>query len=239
MQSEHMRGGGCGMALIYILEDDRNIREIEEIALKNADYEVVSFETAAEFGKRLKERVPDLLLLDLMLPDADGLRLVTQLRQNVMTMSLPVIMVTAKTTEIDKVRGLDSGADDYLTKPFSVMELISRVKALLRRSMKGLKERVITIGEISLDVERRKVTVAGERCELTYKEYELLKLLMNNAGIVTPREEILSKVWETDFEGESRTIDMHIKTLRQKLGSSANRIKTVRNVGYLFETSPI
>lgn len=114
------------MALIYILEDDRNIREIEEIALKNADYEVVSFETAAEFGKRLKERVPDLLLLDLMLPDADGLRLVTQLRQNVMTMSLPVIMVTAKTTEIDKVRGLDSGADDYLTKPFSVMELISR-----------------------------------------------------------------------------------------------------------------
>ena len=227
------------MALIYILEDDRNIREIEEIALKNADYEVVSFETAAEIGKRLKERVPDLLLLDLMLPDADGLRLVTQLRQNVMTMSLPVIMVTAKTTEIDKVRGLDSGADDYLTKPFSVMELISRVKALLRRSMKGLKERVITIGEISLDVERRKVTVAGERCELTYKEYELLKLLMNNAGIVTPREEILSKVWETDFEGESRTIDMHIKTLRQKLGSSANRIKTVRNVGYLFETSPI
>ena len=227
------------MALIYILEDDRNIREIEEIALKNADYVVVSFETAAEFGKRLKERVPDLLLLDLMLPDADGLRLVTQLRQNVMTMSLPVIMVTAKTTEIDKVRGLDSGADDYLTKPFSVMELISRVKALLRRSMKGLKERVITIGEISLDVERRKVTVAGERCELTYKEYELLKLLMNNAGIVTPREEILSKVWETDFEGESRTIDMHIKTLRQKLGSSANRIKTVRNVGYLFETSPI
>lgn len=227
------------MALIYILEDDRNIREIEEIALKNADYEVVSFETAAEFGNRLKERVPDLLLLDLMLPDADGLRLVTQLRQNVMTMSLPVIMVTAKTTEIDKVRGLDSGADDYLTKPFSVMELISRVKALLRRSMKGLKERVITIGEISLDVERRKVTVAGERCELTYKEYELLKLLMNNAGIVTPREEILSKVWETDFEGESRTIDMHIKTLRQKLGSSANRIKTVRNVGYLFETSPI
>ena len=227
------------MALIYILEDDRNIREIEEIALKNADYEVVSFETAAEFGKRLKERVPDLLLLDLMLPDADGLRLVTQLRQNVMTMSLPVIMVTAKTTEIDKVRGLDSGADDYLTKPFSVMELISRVKALLRRSMKGLKERVITIGEISLDVERRKVTVAGERCELTYKEYELLKLLMNNDGIVTPREEILSKVWETDFEGESRTIDMHIKTLRQKLGSSANRIKTVRNVGYLFETSPI
>ncbi len=213
------------MALIYVLEDDRNIREIEEIALNNAGYQVVSFENAKEFQRRLKERVPDLLLLDLMLPDADGLELVTQLRQNVMTRSLPVIMVTAKTTEIDKVRGLDSGADDYLTKPFSVMELISRVKALLRRSMKGLNERIITIGEISLDVERRKVTIDGERCELTYKEYELLKLLMNNAGIVTPREEILGKVWETDFEGESRTIDMHIKSLRQKLGSSANRIK--------------
>ena len=223
------------MALIYILEDDRNIREIEEIALNNAGYQVVSFETAKEFQQKLNERTPDLLLLDLMLPDADGLELVMQLRQNVMTRSLPVIMVTAKTTELDKVRGLDSGADDYLTKPFSVMELISRVKALLRRSMKGLNERIITIGEISLDVERRKVTIEGERCELTYKEYELLKLLMNNAGIVTPREEILEKVWETDFEGESRTIDMHIKTLRQKLGNSANRIKTVRNVGYLFE----
>jgi len=223
------------MALIYVLEDDRNIREIEEIALNNAGYQVVSFETAKEFQQKLNERIPDLLLLDLMLPDADGLELVMQLRQNVMTRSLPVIMVTAKTTELDKVRGLDSGADDYLTKPFSVMELISRVKALLRRSMKGLNERIITIGEISLDVERRRVTIEGERCELTYKEYELLKLLMNNAGIVTPREEILEKVWETDFEGESRTIDMHIKTLRQKLGNSANRIKTVRNVGYLFE----
>ncbi len=223
------------MALIYVLEDDRNIREIEEIALNNAGYQVVSFETAKEFQQKLNERIPDLLLLDLMLPDVDGLELVMQLRQNVMTRSLPVIMVTAKTTELDKVRGLDSGADDYLTKPFSVMELISRVKALLRRSMKGLNERIITIGEISLDVERRKVTIEGERCELTYKEYELLKLLMNNAGIVTPREEILEKVWETDFEGESRTIDMHIKTLRQKLGNSANRIKTVRNVGYLFE----
>ena len=130
------------MALIYVLEDDRNIREIEEIALNNAGYQVVSFETAKEFQQKLNERIPDLLLLDLMLPDADGLELVMQLRQNVMTRSLPVIMVTAKTTELDKVRGLDSGADDYLTKPFSVMELISRVKALLRRSMKGLNERI-------------------------------------------------------------------------------------------------
>ena len=224
---------------LLLVEDDREIQEVLGDYLRTEAYEVVCASNGRDACRLFDEGGIGLVLLDLMLPDADGLRLVTQLRQNVMTMSLPVIMVTAKTTEIDKVRGLDSGADDYLTKPFSVMELISRVKALLRRSMKGLKERVITIGEISLDVERRKVTVAGERCELTYKEYELLKLLMNNAGIVTPREEILSKVWETDFEGESRTIDMHIKTLRQKLGSSANRIKTVRNVGYLFETSPI
>ena len=224
---------------ILIVDDDANIAELISLYLMKECYETKIVGDGESALREFPSFKPNLVLLDLMLPDADGLRLVTQLRQNVMTMSLPVIMVTAKTTEIDKVRGLDSGADDYLTKPFSVMELISRVKALLRRSMKGLKERVITIGEISLDVERRKVTVAGERCELTYKEYELLKLLMNNAGIVTPREEILSKVWETDFEGESRTIDMHIKTLRQKLGSSANRIKTVRNVGYLFETSPI
>ena len=227
------------MALIYIVEDDVNIREIETFSLKNSGYTVMDFECAKDFYHKLSDKVPDLILLDIMLPDEDGLEILRKLRKNPETRKVPIIMVTAKTTEIDKVKGLDSGADDYLTKPFGVMELISRVKALLRRSMKGLKERVITIGEISLDVERRKVTVAGERCELTYKEYELLKLLMNNAGIVTPREEILSKVWETDFEGESRTIDMHIKTLRQKLGSSANRIKTVRNVGYLFETSPI
>ena len=223
------------MALIYILEDDRNIREIEEIALKNAEYQVLSFETAAAFEAGVREKVPDLLLLDLMLPDADGLELVKQLRKNVLTKRLPIIMVTAKTAEIDKVQGLDSGGDDYLTKPFSVMELISRVKALLRRSMKGMDERTLSIGEIFIDTERREVTVAGERCELTFKEYELLKLLMRNAGVVTSREEILGRVWETDFEGESRTIDMHIKTLRRKLGESANHIKTVRNVGYLFE----
>ena len=223
------------MALIYILEDDRNIREIEEIALKNADYEVVSFETAAEFGKRLKERVPDLLLLDLMLPDADGLRLVTQLRQNVMTMSLPVIMVTAKTTEIDKVRGLDSGADDYLTKPFSVMELISRVKALLRRSMNMDESKILSLGEISIDNEKHRVSVQGQPCELTYKEFELLKLMLQNVGIVLSRDVIMERVWGVDFEGESRTLDMHIKTLRQKLGESGKRIKTVRNVGYRLE----
>lgn len=223
------------MALVYVLEDDGNIREIEEIALKNAGYEVASFETAKSFRDEMKNKLPDLLLLDLMLPDADGLQLVRELRKNSLTRELPVIMVTARTTELDKVKGLDMGADDYLTKPFSVMELISRVKALLRRSRREQEGRVITVGDISLDEERRLVTVAGRRCELTYKEYELLHLLMDNAGIVTTREKILNKVWETDFEGESRTIDMHIKTLRQKMGDQASHIKTIRNVGYIFE----
>lgn len=223
------------MALIYVLEDDRNICEIEEIALKNSGFEVVSFENASKFWKKIRDRIPDMLLLDVMLPDADGLEIVKKLRMDAQTKALPIIMITAKTTEVDKVRGLDLGADDYLTKPFGIMELISRVKALLRRSSRDFTENIITIGKVSLDEGRRKVTVAGEKCELTFKEYELLKLLMNNAGIVTTREEILNKVWETDYEGESRTIDMHIKTLRQKLGERANMIKTVRNVGYLFE----
>lgn len=223
------------MALIYVLEDDKNICEIEEIALKNSGFEVVSFINAAKFWKKMQEHLPDLLLLDVMLPDADGLEIVKKLRMDGHTKKLPIIMVTAKTSEVDKVRGLDLGADDYLTKPFGIMELISRVKALLRRTSRDFAENVLTIGKVCLDEDRRKVTAGEEKCELTFKEYELLKLLMHNAGIVTTREEILNKVWETDYEGESRTIDMHIKTLRQKLGDSANMIKTVRNVGYLFE----
>ena len=222
------------MSLIYVVEDDKNIREIEAIALKNSGYEVEEFEYAADFYKALKERIPELLLLDIMLPDADGLQIVQELRKKPVTVTLPIIMVTAKTAEIDKVKGLDMGADDYLAKPFGIMELISRVKALLRRTSKEQSERVITIGNVCLNEEKHKVTVEGEACELTYKEYELLKLLMMNAGIVTSREEILEKVWGTNFEGESRTLDMHIKTLRQKLREAGAMIKTVRNVGYIF-----
>ena len=169
-----------------------------------------------------------------MLPDMDGLQVLEQVRGQAALRSLPIIMVTAKTTELDKVRGLDMGADDYLSKPFGIMELISRVKALLRRSG-GKKEKNITIGQVCLDEEKHKVTVGGQACELTYKEYELLKLLMANVGAVTSRESILEQVWGTDFEGESRTLDMHIKTLRQKLGASGGMIKTVRNVGYIFD----
>lgn len=222
------------MSLIYVVEDDKNIQEIEQIALKNSGYQVVTFDTAGDFFDALKAQTPDLLLLDIMLPDMDGLQVLEQVRGQAALRSLPIIMVTAKTTELDKVRGLDMGADDYLSKPFGIMELISRVKALLRRSGEK-KEKNITIGQVCLDEEKHKVTVGGQACELTYKEYELLKLLMANAGAVTSRESILEQVWGTDFEGESRTLDMHIKTLRQKLGASGGMIKTVRNVGYIFD----
>lgn len=222
------------MALIYIVEDDENIREIEMFALKNAGYEVQGFDCAAAFYARLKEKVPALVLLDIMLPDEDGLSIVKKLRYSAETRKLPIIMATAKTTELDKVKGLDIGADDYITKPFGVMELISRVKALMRRSRGMEDERMMRFGSVFMDDEKRAVFVEDEPCELTYKEYELLKLLLVNAGIVAPRDMILDRVWGTDFEGESRTLDMHIKTLRQKLGKAGTMIKTVRNVGYML-----
>ena len=222
------------MALIYVVEDDKNIREIEKIALQNSGHTVEEFECAKDFFKELKNRKPDLLLLDIMLPDADGLEMVQIIRGDAAISRLPIIMVTAKTTEIDKVKGLDTGADDYLTKPFGVMELISRVKALLRRTGKEAAEKQLIIGNVCLNDEKHCVTVGDAICELTYKEYELLKVLMTNAGGVSTREEILDKVWGTDFEGESRTLDMHIKTLRHKLGESGSMIKTVRNVGYIL-----
>ncbi len=223
------------MALIYVVEDDKNISEIECFALKNSGYEIEAFQDAGSFHGRLAEKQPDLVLLDIMLPDEDGLAILTKIRKNKETSKLPIIMVTAKTAEIDKVKGLDMGADDYLTKPFGVMELISRVKALLRRTEPAEAEKVLQIGPIILDVEKHAVSVDGMNCDLTYKEYELLKLLLVNAGMVTRRDTILERVWGTDYEGESRTLDMHIKTLRQKLGAAGSRIKTVRNVGYLLE----
>ncbi|MBQ6888354.1 MAG: response regulator transcription factor [Lachnospiraceae bacterium] len=223
------------MALIYIVEDDKNISEIESFALKNSGYDVEAFPDAGSFREKLAEKQPDLVLLDIMLPDEDGLTILTKLRKNKETSKLPIIMVTAKTAEIDKVKGLDMGADDYLTKPFGVMELISRVKALLRRTETAEAEKVLQIGPIVLDVEKHSVSVDGDNCDLTYKEYELLKLLLLHAGMVTKRDTILERVWGTDYEGESRTLDMHIKTLRQKLGTAGSRIKTVRNVGYLLE----
>lgn len=219
------------MALIYIVEDDASIREIETIALKNSNYMVQAFERASVFYEKMEEFLPDLILLDIMLPDEDGYRIVRRLRSNPKTKNIPVMMITAKTTEMDMVKGLDDGADDYIRKPFSVMELLSRVRALLRRTQEKEPEQLL-VGKILLDNERHTV-VAGERSvELTLKEYELLRYLMRNEDIVLSRESIMLSVWGVDFEGESRTVDMHIKTLRQKLGEQGKQIRTVRGVGY-------
>lgn len=223
------------MADIYIVEDDVNIQEIEMIALKNSGHTVHQFGDAASFYKKIEEKLPDLAIVDIMLPDEDGYEIVKHLRQNSATKKLPVIMVTAKTSEIDMVRGLDIGADDYIKKPFSVIEFITRVKAVLRRTMENTDDKYMSIGEIFLDNERHMVYVDNNGVGLTYKEYELLKLLMKNAGIVMTREVIMQRVWDTEFEGESRTVDMHIKTLRKKLGTGSSHIKTVRNVGYVME----
>lgn len=222
------------MALIYIVEDDSNIREIETIALKNSNYMVLAFETARDFYKKIEEIVPDLVILDVMLPDENGNEIVKKLRKSPATKRLPVIMVTAKTTEMDMIKGLDDGADDYIKKPFSVMELISRVKALLRRTLKE-ERKILQIDNVFLDNERHMVYVEEEPVDLTYKEYELLKLLMSNKGVVLSRDVIMEHVWDTEFEGESRTVDMHIKTLRQKLRCAGTKIRTVRNVGYVME----
>lgn len=222
------------MALIYIVEDDTNIREIETIALQNTGHTVLAFPNARSFYKQLADKIPDLVILDVMLPDEGGYEIVKKIRNGSVTKQLPVMMVTAKTQEIDMIKGLDDGADDYIRKPFSIMELISRVKALLRRTTYE-ENKALALEEIRIDHERHIVYVKENPVELTYKEYELLRLLVINVGIVMTREKIMIHVWGTDFEGESRTVDMHIKTLRQKLGESGTRIKTVRNVGYVIE----
>ncbi len=222
------------MASVYIVEDDINIREIETIALKNSGFDIEAFETAKDFFNKMQNSKPSIVLLDIMLPDMDGVEILSKLRKDPGSRNIPVIMVTAKTSEIDKVKALDSGADDYITKPFGVMELISRVKAVLRRTT-GDSEKTLVLRDVVLDMDKHMVTVGGIQCELTFKEFELLKVLMLNTGIVMTRNAIMDKVWGTDFIGESRTLDMHIKTLRQKLKESETSIKTVRNVGYTIE----
>ncbi len=224
------------MALIYVVEDDTNIAEIESFALQNVGYQVEAFPTAKEFHDAMNCKLPALIMLDITLPGESGLDILKGLRTRTLTKDIPVIMVTAKTTELDRVKGLDFGADDYICKPFGVMEMISRVKALLRRLPgENEEETQLVLGPVVLDKEKHEVHVQDQLVELTYKEFELLQLLMTNAGTVTTREKILNKVWETDFEGESRTLDMHIKTLRQKLKGAGSMIKTVRNVGYIMD----
>ncbi len=221
------------MALIYIVEDDDSIREIESIALKNSNYIVRSFCCAADFFKKTGEILPDLVLLDIMLPDESGYDILVKLRKNPKTAKIPVIMVTAKTSEMDLIRGLDAGADDYIRKPFSILELLSRIKALLRRTAKETAS-FFSCGGIELDHTRRIAYADGQAMELTFKEYELLRYLMINEETVLSRDSIMQFVWGTDYEGGTRTVDMHIKTLRKKLGTCGEQIGTVRNVGYVL-----
>ena len=222
------------MALIYIVEDDESIREIEEFALKNAGHKVFGYADAKSFYKQMEKALPELVLVDIMLPDENGNEIVKKLRRNPDTKKLPVIMLTAKTTELDMIKGLEDGADDYIKKPFSVMELITRVKVLLRRTEPEIVK-LIEIDELALNNEKHEVTLDGKPIELTFKEYELLQYLMTNKGIVLGRDRIMDQVWGVSYECESRTLDMHIKTLRHKLGDFGSRIRTVRNVGYVIE----
>lgn len=222
------------MAIIYIVEDDDNIREIEEFALMNAGHKVLGFKCAKDFYKKIEEVIPDLCLIDIMLPDENGNEIVRHLRRKSDTRKLPIIMVTAKTSELDLVKGIEDGADDYIKKPFSVMELISRVKALLRRTLTD-EVKGLCLDGLIVNNAKHEVSIDGKSVELTYKEYELLSLFIANRGIVLTREIIMDEVWGTDYEGETRTIDMHVKTLRHKLGEYGSRIKTIRNVGYVIE----
>lgn len=223
------------MPVIYCIEDDDGIRELVSCALKSGGYEVKSFADAKTFYKELDKKTPSLVLLDVMLPDEDGFSILKKLKLSSRLKSIPVIMLTAKSSEIDKVSGLEAGADDYITKPFGVMELLSRIKAVLRRTNNQDSEaEVIIIDDLKLDSARRIVQYKDKDVSLTYKEFELLMYLMKHKSVVVDRDKLMSKVWGYDFGGETRTVDMHIKTLRQKLESAGcfNLIKTVRGVGY-------
>ena len=220
---------------IYIVEDDPEIRELESYALRSSGYETAEFAEGSSFFEALGREKPDLVLLDVMLPGEDGLSILRRLRSQADTSTLPVILVTARSTELDTVRGLDLGADDYIAKPFGIMELVSRVRARTRHLQ--AEPEICRCGGITLSEASRSVAVNGTPCELTYKEYELLALLLHNAGRVLTREQIMDRIWGYDYGGSSRTLDMHIKTLRQKLGDSGSLIHTIRNVGYRLSDS--
>ncbi len=220
--------------LVYIVEDDENIREIESYSLTKNGFEVREFSDGENLLNECLDSRPNLIILDIMLPGKDGLSLLKDLRENKDLSTIPIMLISAKSSEIDKVKGLDMGADDYLTKPFGTMELVSRVNALLRR-FKNDDKSDCSYREISIDDAKRSVTAFGKSIDLTFKEYELLKYFIANSQKALSRDKLLEAVWGYDFAGESRTVDMHIKTLRQKLGDAGAYIKTVRNVGYILE----
>lgn len=219
------------MPKIYCIEDDESIRELIVYALTSSGFKAEGFEGAEKFYEKLNKSIPDLILLDIMLPGENGIKILEKLKMNLSTKDVPVIMVTAKQSELDKVKGLDMGADDYITKPFGVMELISRVKAVLRRTIPN-DHTLLCLNDICIDYEKRLVTVNDSTIKLTYKEFELLYYLFKNQDIVLTREKIMNEIWGFDFEGETRTVDVHIGTLRQKLGKNSKVIQTIRNVGY-------
>ena len=220
--------------MIFCVEDDSNIRELVVYTLETTGFKARGFEDGKEFLEALALETPELVLMDIMLPGEDGIELLKRLKASPKTRDIPVIMVTAKGAEYDKVKGLDLGADDYVTKPFGMMELISRIKAVLRRSQKSSNDLqdIINVGDIEIDTKKHEVTASGEIVNLTLKEYELLKRLMKNSNIVMTRDLLLEEIWGYDFDGETRTVDVHVRTLRQKLGKSGERIETVRGVGY-------
>ena len=218
--------------MIYLLEDDSSIRELVTYTLCSVGLEAEGFETPGEFWKAMAKQRPSLVLLDIMLPEEDGISILKKLRRSAATEKLPVMMITAKGTEYDKVLGLDSGADDYLAKPFGMMELLARVRALLRRFPSEEQPVSYTIGGLYLCPAKHIVRVEGKDISLTYKEYELLCLLAENRGVVFTRQQLLNKIWGYDFDGENRTVDVHVNTLRQKLGLCAGVIETVRGLGY-------
>ena len=221
--------------MIWCVDDDNTIRDIEVYTLTQTGFEAKGFADGISMLEALKTEKPELIVLDIMLPGKDGVEVLKEIKSNPETRKIPVIMATAKGTEMDKIQGLDTGADDYLVKPFGVMEMVSRIKAVLRRCEPDEKEEVLSIGEITLSDKEHLVTVNGEKVVLTFKEFEILKLFMSNPGIVFSRDKLLSEVWGIDYLGESRTVDMHIKTLRQKLGDAGTIIETVIGVGYKME----
>lgn len=221
--------------MIWCVDDDNTIRDIEVYTLTQTGFEAKGFPDGLSTLEALKTEKPELIVLDIMLPGMDGVEVLKEIRSNPETRKIPVIMATAKGTEMDKIQGLDTGADDYLVKPFGVMEMVSRIKAVLRRCEPDEKEEILSIGEITLSDKEHLVTVGGEKVVLTFKEFEILKLFMSNPGIVFSRDKLLSEVWGIDYLGESRTVDMHIKTLRQKLGDAGALIETVIGVGYKME----
>ena len=220
--------------MIWCVEDDASIRDIEVYALQSTGFEAKGFEDGDSFLSALKNEIPDLVILDVMLPGTDGIETLKILKSTAKYADIPVIMATAKGAEFDKVQGLDLGADDYLVKPFGVMEMISRVKAVIRRCNPKTVSRIFQTGELFLSLDERTVMINEKNISLTYKEFELLSLFMRNPGIVFSRDTLYNEIWGADFVGETRTVDMHIRTLRQKLGKYSETIETIRNVGYKF-----